>query len=85
MAISISNHIAWQIIDEEAVIVDLRSGVTIGLNPTASFVWSRLSHESPHEIGAELARRYGIDATEAAIDVARFVDDLCNRQLVVEG
>ena len=38
-------RLAWQIIDGEAVVIDLAKGRQIGLNATGSLVWSLLDDE----------------------------------------
>lgn len=83
--ISISEHVAWQRLDAETVVVNLRSGVSIGLSATASFVWERLPYESIESIAGALAERFNVDAEMTRADVSRFVDSLLARGLVVSG
>ena len=43
MALRIPSRLAWQVIDGEAVLIDLAHGKSLGLNPTGTFVWSLLA------------------------------------------
>jgi len=79
-----ADHVAWQLVGPEAVIVDLRSGCGIGLNPTAAFVWSRLPTDSLPAIANELATRFDVNRASALEDLEGFVESLRSRGLVVE-
>jgi hypothetical protein len=81
MKFNYGSHVAWQIVGEEAVIIDLTTGTTIGLNPTATFIWSRLPSADLEQIAEELAQQFDPDA-DAATDVHALVTDLQNRNLI---
>lgn len=77
-----SKHVAWQILDRDAVLVDLSNGLSLGLNPTAAFIWSRIGDQPIEQIGLDLADAYSINRDDAARDVASFIVDLERRGLI---
>lgn len=79
----IAPELAWQVVDDEAVVVDLPRRKMLGLSPTAAFVWSRIGASSEDEIAVELAREFEVDPATARADVASFVAQLRDRGLVV--
>ena len=81
----IAIQVAWQIVDGEAIIVDLASGKTIGLNPTATFLWSRLEQQDEQNLTRSLAGAFNIDWETAASDVRAFLETMRERGLVSES
>lgn len=81
----IAPGVAWQMVADEAVLVDLESGNAMGLNETGSLIWSNLeSHDLDH-IAALVADRFGIDGDAAQHDVNSFVAGLVDRGLLIAG
>lgn len=78
----IAPHVAWQDVDGEAVVVDLDSGVSIGLNPTATFVWKNLEQCDDAELVTRTAREFEVDSDTAAADVRAFIEEIERRRLV---
>ena len=79
----IAPELAWQVVDDEGVVVDLPRRRMLGLSPTAAFVWSRIGAQPEDEIAAALARAFDVDEPTARADVASFVAQLRDRGLVV--
>ncbi len=79
----IAPELAWQVVDDEGVVVDLPRRRILGLSPTAAFVWSRIGSGPEDEIASALARAFDVDETTARADVASFVARLRDRGLVV--
>jgi hypothetical protein len=77
-------HLAWQALGDEVVVIDLRSGTAIGLNPTGTAIWPQLERADEAEICAELSRRFSVDERTAAADLLEFTRDLCARGLLLE-
>jgi len=78
-----SRRCAWQIIDHEAVLLDLEGRRIQGLNSVGSFVWGLLDGaRTVAELGREVAARYAIDCARAEADVARFLAEMRRRGLV---
>jgi len=84
LTLRIAPHVAWQIVDGEAVIVDLSSGKTMGLNPSATFIWSHIDGREESQIANMTAEQFGIDRGEAASDVHQFLAEMSGRRVVVE-
>jgi hypothetical protein len=73
---------AWQILEGEAVLVDLISGRSVGLNNVGTHIWAVLNGRDEDEITAEVVRKYRIDADAARQDVTEFVALLESYKLV---
>ncbi len=84
MSFRIGPQVAWQIVEGEAIVVDLDSGLTIGLNPTGTFIWSQLQGRSESEIAAATAKEFEVEPDGAMADVHDFVEELRRRRLIVE-
>lgn len=69
-------ELAWQMIDGEGVVVDLPRRRMLGLNPTASLIWERVSSSSEDEIVAEVAQRFEVEPGQAREDVRAFLGEL---------
>jgi predicted DNA-binding transcriptional regulator len=74
--------LAWQTIDGEAVLLDLARGRSLGLNETATVVWSLLPDHDDEEIAAEIARRFEVDLDRARADVGELLAGLVERGVV---
>lgn len=83
MKLKLAPQVAWQVIDGEAVIIDLASGVTIGLNPSGTFIWTKLLEQDAAAAADAVASEYGIAREEAIADVAELIATLRERNLVV--
>ena len=78
-----NGRVAWQVIDGEAVLVDLVSGDTLGLNETGGWIWSQIDERPVDEIGAQLASRFNLPVADAQRDVAEFIDSLASSGLLI--
>ena len=81
------DRVASRILDGEAVIINLDTGVYFGLNPSATALWSLLE-AAPRSVDAlseALARAHGADVAEVGADVRFFLDGLERNGLLVEG
>jgi len=83
--LSIAPGLAWRLVEGEAAVVDLTRGRTVGLNRTASLVWSLLADHDEPAIVEAVAERFQIDAETARADVRRFLATLRAHGLAVEG
>lgn len=82
MDVEIQPHIAWQRIGDEVVFVDLKAGDALGLNATASFIWSRLDELSEEQISEEIAQSFLVGLSAARNDVREFVESMEQRGFV---
>ena len=85
MPVRLDSGLAWQVIDGEAIVIDLARGRTLGLNPAASLIWSLLADHDEPAIAEALTRRFDIDLDTARADVREFVLSLRERGLVTEA
>jgi hypothetical protein len=82
VALRIDARLAWQIVAGEAILVDLADGKALGLNPTASLIWSLLETREPDEIARAVAARFDVDQGTARTDVDEFLSWLEDARLV---
>lgn len=80
-----SSHLAWQLIDGQAVVMDLSAGKTLGLNPAGSLIWELLPDHDEAGMAQVLAERFGIELDAARADVHAFLEEMKARGLVVES
>jgi hypothetical protein len=85
MALRIDRRLAWQVVDGQAVIVDLVEGRMLGLNATGSLIWSLLAEQRDADLAQAVAQRFDVDLQSAARDVADFIGWLRERKLVAEA
>lgn len=81
-----SPHAAWRRIDEEAVVLDLRSSVYYSLNDTAARIWESLGEGlSGTDIVARIGAEYEADEATARKDVVDTLRLLLKDELIVPG
>ena len=84
MPLAIHPRLAWQLVDGEALVVDVVEGKTLGLNPVGSLIWSLLPEHDPEAIAAAVAEVFEVDLATAREDVAGFLATLRAKGLLVE-
>lgn len=80
------NGVVFCNLNDEAVLLDLASGVYFGLNQVGASIWRLL--ETPRkldQIGTELQREYEIDAETCGSAVRQFVTQLASKGLITLG
>jgi hypothetical protein len=86
MSLRISPNVAWQIVDGEAIVVDLASGKTIGLNATGTFLWSHLDGtQDPEALATALAIEFDVPSDVASAHAHEFLSDMQTRDLIVNA
>jgi hypothetical protein len=79
----ISERCAWQVVEGEAVLLDLLGKRLAGLNPTGSFVFPLLDGvRTEDELAAAVADRFAVGREQAAADLRSFLADLTRRGFV---
>lgn len=74
---------AWQVLDGEAVVIDLAGRRVMGLNPAGSFLWSRADASlSVRALAALLASEFAIPVDAAERDTAAFIGLMLARGLM---
>ncbi len=79
----VSPRCAWQVVDGEAVLLDLTGKRLVGLNAVGSYVLPLVDgRHTVAELAASVAERFGVEASRAEVDVAAFLRDLARRGFV---
>ena len=76
---------AWQVIGDEAVIMNLARHRVLGLNPTGALVWSLLEKRDEQGLAEAVAERFHVEMGTARDDVREFLTLLRERGLVVDA
>ena len=82
----ISEHVRTTITQDGAVLMNIKGGSMLTLNPTGSIIWQRLSEgHTPAQIAAQLASEFGISQEQASADVNEFLEQLEAHHLIESG
>jgi hypothetical protein len=81
----IDPRIAWQVVADTVVCVDVDSGMACGFNEVGSFIWPLLDGHDEAAIADRVAANFLVDPDTARTDVGSFLELLRERRLVVEG
>lgn len=77
-------ELTWRLLDGEAVIVSPTSGEIRVLNHVGTDIWQCIANGNELEaIEKMLINQYNISPQEAKTDVAKFLDDLMSRELII--
>jgi hypothetical protein len=78
------NNIAYRIIDEEAVIVNLKKSTFHTLNPVATFIWEQIDGKTTlSDIANRLSQEFEIDRETSENDCKDFINDLLDNDIVM--
>jgi hypothetical protein len=84
VSLRIPSRLAWQVIDGEAVLIDLAHGKSLGLNPAGTFVWSLLATQHDEaSIAERVAERFDTSPEKVHGDVSAFLAALVERGLLI--
>jgi hypothetical protein len=78
-----SSRCAAQVVEGEAVLLDLQGRQLVGLNSVGSFVFGLI--DGAHDLAslsAAVAQRFEVELRQAELDVVAFVEDLQRRGFV---
>ena len=79
-----SDEVAAKILDGEAILINLSSGMYYSLDSVGSFIWSIIeAGHSQESIAESVADHYGIAKGTAIQDVATLIAELTRENLVV--
>ncbi len=79
----ISSRCAWQVVDGEAVLLDLTGKRLVGLNAVGSFLLPLVDgRRTVRELAAAVGERFGVAAPRAEADVLAFLRDLARRGFI---
>jgi hypothetical protein len=69
--------VEWRSVDDEIIVLDLRSQRYLSLNKSGAVLWPMLvDGAGTDRLADELTRRYGVDPTVAARDVEELLTQL---------
>jgi len=78
-----SSAVSFTDLDDEAVLLNVDTGLYYGLDPVAADLWRLLlTGASQYELCQALVDKYDVESERAALDVAQFVDQLLAEELV---
>jgi len=79
-----ADEVAAKVIDDEAIIINLTTGVYYSIDTVGARIWSLLeNHHDPSEIAAILAREYAVGEDECRGDVVALVEQLREENLIL--
>ncbi len=79
----ISSRCAWQVVEGEAVLLDLQGKRLLGLNAAGSYVFPLIDGaRTVGGLAASLAQRFGIEVGRAEADLRLFLGELARRGFV---
>ena len=77
-------RVAAEVVDSEAILIDLTTGVYYSMAEVAATIWSLIERQlSGEEIVAALAAMYDVQGSELAADVAALIDTLLAENLII--
>ena len=77
------SRFVWRLVDDEALIFDLRSGGFFSLDRVGAEVWTGLQGGlEPAQIVRGIAGKYGVDEQTVQRDVSELLDELSREGLM---
>jgi hypothetical protein len=79
----ISKHVRTSNTRDGAVLMNIKCGSMLALNPIGSIVWQRLNEgRTSTQIAVQLAAEFGISHEQACTDVNKFLEQLRAHELI---
>jgi hypothetical protein len=83
--LSVPPQVMSRLVDDETVLLDLKSGMYFGLDGVGKRIWEAISEGlTLGEIAAVIVSEYEVEEDQAQADVIGFVSDLVERGLLAE-
>jgi hypothetical protein len=77
------DDMSWREIDDEVIVLDLRSATYLRLNPSGALFWRRLeTGTTDHELVEILVDRFALTVEQAHGDVVSFIDSCLKKDLI---
>lgn len=77
------SNIVWNVVDNEALLLDIETGEYFSLNPVATEIWTMLSEgQSRDTIAVTLGKKYEIEPEAIAADIDELLNDLSQAGLL---
>ena len=82
-SLSIPPQVMSRLVDDETVLLDLKSGMYFGLDGVGKRIWESVSEgKSLGETAATIAAEYEVEEARAQSDVIEFASELIDRGLL---
>ncbi len=79
-----SDDVMWREVDDEVVILDLKTSTYLSTNKTGAYLWKLLQEDrDTNELEIALADTYRVDRATAQSDVGTFLDMLRSKELLI--
>lgn len=82
MMFKIVPTVAWQVINDETVIINLSNKRILGLNDVGTLIWSLLETSSMSKMTKTVVDQYGVDHEVARGDINAFIAEMQARGLI---
>lgn len=80
--LEVSSDISWRDVNNETIILNLKSGEYFTLNDTAKFLWKGIcENKQPRELVLLLAQDYNLKPEEVESDVLDFITGLMQKDV----
>jgi hypothetical protein len=80
-----TSQLTWHVVGDDVVVLDLQGSVYLKLNGSGRVLWEQLAGSCTEaDLVVALVDAYDIDQDRAAADVAAFLTDLRDRDLLVD-
>ena len=78
------NNVVWRILDNEAIIIHIKTSFYYSLNKTGTFIWNILANRKAglHEIAKKIAFQYQKKEEEIIDDVRQVLKNLLKEKLI---
>ncbi|MFC1658659.1 PqqD family protein [Candidatus Omnitrophota bacterium] len=78
-----NDKVPWRIIEDEAILVDVRKGNVIQLNEVGAFIWNQIDGiQKICQIVDSICDSFQIDRETAKQDAVEFLSELLKRQII---
>jgi Transglutaminase-like superfamily/Coenzyme PQQ synthesis protein D (PqqD) len=79
-------HVYAIVYEDQQVILDLHSGVFLGLNEVSTIMWRLLVERemTPQAVGDAIREQYNVDAAQAHADVETFIEEMQRKQVLLQ-
>jgi hypothetical protein len=75
--------IAWRIVEEEAILVNVRHDEVIQLDPVGSFIWSKMDGQATlEEVARDIVEEFEVELEKAMNDLLAFAGRLLKQGAV---
>lgn len=75
--------VAWQQVDDETILLDLKNSRYIGVNSSGSVLWPALvAGTTPGALVERLRREFDLSEAQAVADVDAFLSECAGRELL---